>query len=118
VHLPRPGDGVATAERNDGLSAMPPAIAGLPPLRLVIGDCNATRWCATFAEMQAAAGLRDSSDGMGWQGTWPTMLPGWLRIPIDQVLVGGGIGVRDRRVGMDIGSDHMPVIADLDLPTR
>jgi endonuclease/exonuclease/phosphatase (EEP) superfamily protein YafD len=46
------------------------------------------------------------------------MLPGWLRIPSDQVLVGGGIGVRDRRVGMDIGSDHMPVIADLDLPTR
>ena len=73
---------------------------------------SATRWCGAFAQMQAAAGLRDSSDGMGYQGTWPTMLPCFLRIPIDQVLVGGGIGVRDRRVGMDIGSDHLPVLAD------
>jgi endonuclease/exonuclease/phosphatase (EEP) superfamily protein YafD len=95
---------------------MPPAIAALPPLRLVLGDCNATRWCASFAAMQAAAGLQDTSDGMGWQGTWPALLPGWFRVPIDQVLVSAGIGVRDRRLGGDIGSDHLPVCVDLDLP--
>lgn len=34
-------------------------------------------------------------------------------IGLDQVLVGGGLGVRSMRVLENIGSDHAPVLAEL-----
>ena len=117
-HPPRPGVGHRTAERDAALAALPDLLAGLPPRRVVAGDGNATRWNPTFSRMLAATGLRDSSDGFGWQASWPAAAPWFLRIPIDQVLVSGGIGVRERAVGPFVGSDHLPVFADLLVPAE
>ncbi len=66
----------------------------------------------------AATGLRDARDvaGAGIQGTWPSQLPGFLRIPIDHVLVGGDLGVAEFSVGEAMGSDHRAVRAVLVLP--
>lgn len=117
-HPPRPGVGQRTAERDAALAALPELLTSLPARRVVAGDGNATRWNPTFARMLAVTGLRDSSDGFGWQATWPAALPWFLRIPIDQVLVGGAIGVRRREVGPFVGSDHLPVFAELWVPAE
>lgn len=115
VHTPRPGDGPRCAERDRALAAVPATLASLPPQHVVLGDCNATPWNAAFRSLLAATGLREARGG-GWLPTWPSMLPWPLRIPIDHVLVGEGIGVAGCDVGGDFGSDHLPLSATLRLP--
>ena len=81
---------------------------------LVVGDLNTTPWSRAFAELVSALGLCDSRAGFGYQGTYPAS-SALVRIPIDHVLVSCDVGVRDRSIGSDIGSDHLPVIVELAL---
>lgn len=82
---------------------------------VVMGDFNATPWSRSFARLRGATGTCDSRAGFGVQRSYP--VDSWLvRIPIDHVLVSCDIGVRDRRLGPDVGSDHLPVIAELVVP--
>jgi endonuclease/exonuclease/phosphatase (EEP) superfamily protein YafD len=84
---------------------------------VLLGDLNCTPWSPTFDWLLAAAKVRDSGRGRGLHPTWFSSVP-FIGLRIDHVLVGPGIGVRDRRTGPDIGSDHFPVIADLVLPAE
>ncbi len=113
IHPPRPGGARRCAERDAALAAVPGLLAPLPPRRIVLGDANATPWSSPFRAMCRAAGLDPATAGHGWQGTWPAGLPWPLRLPLDQVLVTDGIGVPARGTGPDVGSDHLPVWADL-----
>jgi endonuclease/exonuclease/phosphatase (EEP) superfamily protein YafD len=78
----------------------------------VVGDLNVTPWSPTFRDLLQAPGLVDTARGRGLRGTWPVCLPG-MRIPIDHCLVSGDLQVLDRQVGPGVGSDHFPVMADL-----
>ena len=82
---------------------------------LVMGDFNATPWSRAFRRLLARSGLCDSRDGFGLQPTFPVS-PWVLRIPIDHVLHACEIGVTDRHVERDVGSDHLPVVVDLMIP--
>lgn len=79
---------------------------------VLAGDLNATPWSRLFRKLVGTTGLCDSRAGFGYQGSFPadSVL---TRIPIDHVLLSCDIGVRDRRIGPDVGSDHLPVIVDL-----
>ena len=88
-------------------------LAGHEGPRVLIGDLNATRWSAPFRVLTAHTGLRDSAEGFGLRGTWPSQLAFTGMIGIDHVLVSDQIRVDDRKVGPDLGSDHRPVVADL-----
>jgi endonuclease/exonuclease/phosphatase family metal-dependent hydrolase len=51
-------------------------------------------------------------------GTWPSSLPPILRVAIDDVLVSDGIRVASwRTLERETGSDHVPVIAELLIPS-
>jgi endonuclease/exonuclease/phosphatase (EEP) superfamily protein YafD len=115
AHAPRPGGARGTAERDLAYVAVPAQLGLLPERRIVVGDLNGTRFGGSFADLLAATGLRDSGEGFGLQGTWPASLPAPLRIAIDHVLVAPTIAVRSRRIGPDVGSDHLPLIVDLSL---
>jgi endonuclease/exonuclease/phosphatase (EEP) superfamily protein YafD len=78
---------------------------------IVAGDLNATRWSAAFQRLFTSAGLRDSAGGRGWQPTWKT--GSIFQIPIDHVLVSSHWTVTDRRIGPNLGSDHRPLVVDL-----
>jgi len=59
--------------------------------------------------------LCDSRAGAGVGASFPAA-SAILRIPIDHLLASCEIGVRERRVERDVGSDHLPVVLDLLIP--
>ncbi len=100
--------------RNDHLEALAElARTGLRPL-VLLGDLNMTPWSPYFARLLADGDLRDSMRRRRPQSTWPVKL--WpLRLPLDHCLVSSEIRVVSRTVGPYVGSDHFPVIVDLEL---
>ncbi len=79
---------------------------------ILIGDMNSSSWSYYFQKLAKDMGLRDSRRGFGLQFTWPTMTA-LLLTTIDHALVSENIVVHERRIGMDIGSDHYPVYLEL-----
>lgn len=84
---------------------------------IVAGDLNCTRWSPWMRKTLGDSEIASARSGFGFAGTWPTNRAP-LIIPIDHVLVSPKIRVKDFRVGEKMGSDHLPVIADLVLRGR
>jgi endonuclease/exonuclease/phosphatase (EEP) superfamily protein YafD len=97
---------------------------------LIVGDLNTAPWSAEFQRLVQEAGLRDSQLGFGLQPSWPAFLPFVQReglksllalpfgIPIDHILVSPNIQVLSRHTGPFVGSDHLPVVAELTVINR
>lgn len=81
----------------------------------VVGDFNATPWSSPFRDLMAEAGLRNSQIGYGLQPSFPASSNVLLRVPIDHLVHSEHFVIRDRRLGPDLGSDHFPLIVDLEL---
>jgi len=115
AHPPAPISAGWSAWRDAQLDAFGSLVAAAGRPAILAGDLNTTPWSAGFRRLVTAGGLRDSARGRGLQPTWNArrVAP---RIPIDHVLVSDDIRVVDRRVGPDVGSDHLPVEARLVLP--
>ena len=98
-------DGSATwarAQQEQGRSA------------IVIGDYNATPWCAPFQAMLRDGGLVNSQLGRGHQGSWPVPLPPFMRIPIDHCLHSPDlVTVRREILSESFDSDHLPLRVEL-----
>jgi len=90
------------------------ALAGRHELPTILaGDFNATRYCRI---MQAARrdGLADAMAPLrvSWPNTWSWPITG---IRIDQILATDDWRVVESHAGRDIGSDHLPMVATLQL---
>jgi endonuclease/exonuclease/phosphatase (EEP) superfamily protein YafD len=83
--------------------------------RFVVGDFNATPWSSPFRDLMDEADLRNSQLGFGLQPSFPTTSNVILRVPIDHLLHSDHFITRDRRLGPDLGSDHFPLIVDIEL---
>jgi endonuclease/exonuclease/phosphatase (EEP) superfamily protein YafD len=103
--------------RNDQLARLAETVTRLRSPVLLLGDLNATPWCSHFKRLLSQSGLRDSSQGRGILGTWPTHLP-ILLIPIDHCLHTAGVHVTRRTTGPKVGSDHYPLVIDFVLTSR
>jgi endonuclease/exonuclease/phosphatase (EEP) superfamily protein YafD len=75
---------------------------------LVVGDLNATPFCADF-DIVRGAGLLDSSRGFGYAGSFPAYLPSFAGLPIDHALHDVAWVVAERSLGPELGSDHRPL---------
>ncbi len=82
---------------------------------VVIGDFNTTPWSENYRRFRSMSGLIDTMQGFGPQPSWPSFVP-YAGLPIDHVMVSPGIRATRRRVGGFVGSDHFPVMADLEIP--
>ncbi len=82
---------------------------------IVLGDLNVTPWSPFFTELLRAGGLQNTSQGRGLFASWPADLP-LGRIPIDHCLITPNLKVRDKQTGPQIGSDHLPLIVELEVP--
>lgn len=83
--------------------------------RFVVGDFNATPWSWPFRNLLDEADLHNSQNGFGLHPSFPTTSNVLMRVPIDHLVHSDHFVVRDRRLGPDLGSDHFPLIVDLEL---
>jgi endonuclease/exonuclease/phosphatase (EEP) superfamily protein YafD len=108
-----PVNGWAEDRQYEHLAAVAHRIADMPGPVVLAGDLNATPWSRVFRKLVGTTGLCDTRSS--YDGSYPAST--WLvRIPIDHVLASCAIGVRDRWIGPEIGSDHLPVVVDLAFP--
>ncbi len=98
--------------RNEQFAAMAKARSNWKPSVVLLGDLNCTSWSQFFQDLCRNAGLSDSRQGFGVQPSWPQQaFP--LLIPLDHCLISRDLGVLDRKVCDDVGSDHYPVYVEL-----
>lgn len=88
--------------------------AGREGAVVVVGDLNATPWSWPFG-LLTRAGLRNSQHGFGLQASFSATTIFILRVPIDHLLHSDDLGIRDRHLGPSMGSDHFPLVVDLEL---
>ena len=101
-----------TELRNAQLAAISDFVSRLRGHVVLVGDLNTTSWSPYFADLLSTAGLKDGARGHGLNATWPVS-PFFLRIALDHVLVSPGLVVTKYDVGLDSGSDHLPVFATI-----
>jgi endonuclease/exonuclease/phosphatase (EEP) superfamily protein YafD len=100
--------------RNDQLEKLAQLVRDQKKPVLLVGDLNVSPWSSYFTRLLKNSGLKNSMKGFGFQPSWPSNTS-FLRIPIDHVLYTPEIVIRNRAVGPDVGSDHLPVIVDFAL---
>lgn len=100
--------------RNEQLASVAGLVQAAVGKVVLLGDFNASIWCAHYRELEASTGLRNVRRGFGILPSWPTYMP-FAKIPIDHVLVSDGLGVKEARIGKGVGSDHLPLIATITL---
>jgi vancomycin resistance protein VanJ len=126
LHLSTPREGIEPLmdRESDGIESMRKSIArraaeskmvssianmtGAPIL--IAGDMNMP--CGSAIFRQFWSGYSDAFSTAGW-GTGNSKFTRWWGIRIDHILADPGWKWTDCWVGRDIGSDHRPVIADV-----
>jgi endonuclease/exonuclease/phosphatase (EEP) superfamily protein YafD len=104
--------------RDGEFEAVAKRFAAEKPERLLImGDFNATPWCPAMKKLMRALKLRNAREGRGISTSWPAFLPFLMRIPIDHVLVSANLGIASFRTGPFIGSDHLPTLTRVYIPS-
>jgi len=89
--------------------------AGQTGAFIVVGDFNATPWSSPFRRLMGSADLRNSQRGFGLQPSFSTDSNLLLRVPIDHLLHSDALEVTRRQLGPRLGSDHFPLLVDLQL---
>ncbi len=108
----------AFARRNAHLTAASAFARGLPRPLVLAGDLNTTTWSPWYRRLAKPNGLTSARRGFGILATWPAQLPAPLRLPIDHCLISDELAVADCRLGPDIGSDHLPLVVDIVVPSE
>lgn len=99
--------------RNTELASIAAFAAAHPGPLIVAGDFNITPWSRHFRATLERSGLNDSAAGHGLAPSWPSQFPP-LGIRIDHCWVSRHWRSTDVRLGPSLGSDHLPLIADLE----
>ena len=112
---PVPGQDTDARDAEIAVAAKRAAQAKLPVL--AIGDFNDVAWSRTSQLFKRIGGYFDPRVGRGTFATFPARAPllGW---PLDHLFVTPEFGVRSLEVLEDVGSDHLPIRAELCLMGR
>lgn len=90
---------------------------------ILAGDFNSVPWSGALKTFSAETGLRTAGS---LSATWPVRhhrTGGWClwcvpQLQLDHVLVSPGVRITAAAVGKDLGSDHLPIHADIELPVQ
>ena len=97
------------------LAALAQYSAGLAPDRIVMGDFNSVAWGKAQSAFRAASGLENRGF---FAPSWTLQVPAVFRIQIDHVFTGGDLVVTRFQTGPDVGSDHLPVEAEISVVSK
>jgi len=116
AHPLPPGSAENARQRNEQFREIAARVrrCGMPAI--VLGDLNSTPWSPYFGELLRDSGLKNTSQGRGLFGSWPAWLP-FARISLDHCLVSPTILVINKQLGPQVGSDHLPVVVEVQIPT-
>ena len=84
--------------------------AHLPADLVLMGDFNGASWTAAQKAFRIATGLENRGHLLL---TWPSWAWPVFRLPIDHIFVHGRAQVVKIESGPDVGSDHLPVVAEI-----
>jgi endonuclease/exonuclease/phosphatase (EEP) superfamily protein YafD len=111
VHLPAPLDAAQVRRRNDHARLLALHLRQLGKPTVVAGDLNMTMWNRGYRPLAHAGGLANARAGHGVGPTWPAL---WrLGVPIDHILATDGVRLGNFRVLPSVGSDHLPIAAEI-----
>jgi endonuclease/exonuclease/phosphatase (EEP) superfamily protein YafD len=114
VHPQPPAPLQDSTERDVELILVGREISATGRPSVVLGDLNDVAWSPTTADFARAGNLQDPRRGRGFFNTYPARFPG-VRYPLDYVFHTKHFSVCEMRVLPKTGSDHLPLIAVLDL---
>lgn len=114
VHPASPDSPEKLELRNEELEVVAHVAANVTAPIVFAGDFNCSSGSPYFTKLIEESGLTDSRYGFGWQGSWPSFAWG-MQIPIDHVLLSKHWQVIDRKIGPNLGSDHLPIVIELQL---
>ncbi len=103
------------ASGPEQLVALEPRLKGVGDNAIIAGDFNATTWSHA---VQKFASLSGTTVAKGYGGTWiykwlPSSLAPFFGLPIDHVLTKGSPRIIRVRSLPSIGSDHLPLLAEI-----
>ena len=116
IHPLPPMRGEWAAGRNREIAAMGQLAVATEHPFILVGDLNASPWSVAMHALTAETDLRYAADGYG---IWPTWYLGQrfvgplLGAPLDHILVSPQWAVVDYTESGSIGSDHVPLQAEL-----
>ncbi|HEY9767409.1 MAG TPA: endonuclease/exonuclease/phosphatase family protein [Coleofasciculaceae cyanobacterium] len=87
---------------------------------IILGDLNVSMWSPFYHSMIERSSLRNARQGLGILPTHSIVAPQFavLSAPIDHCLVSSNIQVTNFKLGPAIGSDHLPITAELLIPLK
>ncbi|MBL8580527.1 MAG: endonuclease/exonuclease/phosphatase family protein [Mesorhizobium sp.] len=120
AHAPTPRTLAGWEARNLYLDTLAERIAAEPEGTQVIlaADWNTPVWSPAYPRTLFLSGL-EATERSAWPAAtrlFATIFGINIGTPIDNIAVSRGIGVKDHFLGPNYGSDHLPVVADLELP--
>ena len=114
VHLHWPMGAHNSRQRDAALQALAALAQAVPGPLLIGGDFNITPWSPVFGAALQASPLADCARGQGLLHSWPTFLaPASIRI--DHCLASPHWRVQQVSAGPALGSDHRPMLNQLEL---
>ena len=109
THLHRPSRDPWLHERQ--VWALAQLVRHIDGPLVLAGDLNSSPWSNSFRKLRAATGLAPASVLMPSWPAWPLALP---QLALDHILVSGELAVAAAGTGPAVGSDHLPVWAQID----
>ncbi len=113
AHAVPPVGPLHAALRDEQLAELSEIVRSFPEGETVLlGDLNTSPWSPAHRRLERSAGLRNGARGLGLHPTWPTGFRP-LAIPLDHYLVSPGLRLVSLETGSEVGSDHLPVLAEI-----
>lgn len=105
--------------RNEMLASAANCLRNLPEPKICIGDLNITPWSSYYRSFVKQTGMANVRKGFGLLPSWPAFLFfKWLMIPLDHCLISGGIRTTWVTLGTPNGSDHLPLILEIEIQSQ
>ena len=102
--------------RSETLAAAETCLQGLPDPKICVADLNTSLGPPFFQYLATQTNLKNVREGFGLFPSCPTFMDfSLLMIPIDHCMVSSDIRVVSAQTGERIGSDHLPLIVELEM---